>query len=178
MPPSTIDFHRHKKTKVRRRRRRRRIIRRRRDLTSNHSPLLTFSLFFPKKYKKYVIDVYLSNTPPFFTLQTLAFFSPSKKWSSLNLASPKKKPPYMLSCSHLYRPPTLGFHLKCPFIIFWFILTNHSLHFLFLFMMVAHVSIPLWNLIGQQKFFLFTQILFKSFLTYSNQILIISNFLT
>ena len=188
MPPSTMDFHRHKKTKVRKRRRRRRRRGRRRDLTSNHSPLLTFSLFFPKKYKKYVIDVYLSNTPPFFTLQTLAFFSPSPKTPPKKLIitkpslSKKSSCPYMLSCSHLYRPPTLGFHLKCPFIIFWFMFTNHSLHIMlisfFLFMMVAHVSIPLWNLIGQQNVFLFTQIPFKSFLTYSNQILIISNFLT
>lgn len=151
MPLSTIDFHRHKKTKVRKRRRRRG---RRRDLTSNHSPLLTFSLFFPKKYKKYVIDVYLSNTPLFFTLQTLAFFSPSKKMIITKPSlSKEKSPPHMLYCSHLYRQPTLGFHLKCPFIIFWFMLTNHSLHIMlisfFLFMMVAHVSIPLWNLIGQ-----------------------------
>ena len=81
MPPSTMDFHRHKKTKVRKRRRRRG---RRRDLTSNHSPLLTFSLFFPKKYKKYVIDVYLSNTPPFFTLQTLAVRTASARVAPSN----------------------------------------------------------------------------------------------
>ena len=125
MPPAKIDFHRHKKTKVRRRRRKRRRRRRkgrRRVLTSNHSPLLTFSLFFPKKYKKYVIDVYLSNTPLFFTLQTLAFFSPKKnlpkKWSSLNLASPKTSSSYMLSCSHLYRPPTLGFILNAHLLVF------------------------------------------------------------
>ena len=95
----------------------------------------------------------------------LSFKKTTKKWSSLNLVSPKKISLYMLSCSHLYRPPTLGFHLKCSFIIFGIMLTNHSLHIMlisfFLFMMVAHVSIPLWNLIGQIFFSFYSNSLQK-----------------